>query len=269
METLYWWRRRGIHDRMATHMGVIYDASRRNWRHDVFPDYKANRPDLDDDLQAQMPLMRTAATEMGLCVVEEPGYEADDLIGTYALTVAEQGARCLIVAADKDLLQLVQPSISVFDPPAGVEGFTGFRPARYFANRDDVIDKFGVPPELVTDFQALAGDSSDGVPGVPQIGRKRAVELLHTYGSLEGVLAAAPEMKKSRIRDHLIEHADLARVCRQVVRLDCLADYTVPIEDMRLEPFDLERALAFAQDIGLPSVVRTLERDINFAGRVA
>ena len=271
-ERMFWWRRHGAHNRVPTHMGMVFDAGRRNWRHDIYPAYKANRPPVDDDLLAQMPLMRLAAEAMGICGVEEPGYEADDLIATYALTAVEQDASCLIISGDKDLLQLVRPGVQVFDPPCGVENFPGYRPARLFGH-DEVVQKFGVPPKLVVDVQGLAGDPGDGVPGVPGVGVKTAAKLIDEFGSLEGVLAAAPEKvtakKPPAMWVKIAANANLAMVSRQLVSLDCCVDYSTPIEATLLEPFDHERAIAFADVVGMPSVVRLLVKDRDYAERRA
>ncbi|TDR90342.1 5'-3' exonuclease [Enterovirga rhinocerotis] len=271
-ERLFWWRKRGAHNRVPTHMGMVFDAGRRNWRHEIYPAYKAGRPPLDDDLHVQMPLMRVAAEAMGICAVEETGYEADDLIATYALTAVEQDASCLIISGDKDLLQLVRPGVQVFDPQCGVEGYPGYRPARLFGH-DEVVEKFGVPPDLVIDVQGLAGDPGDGVPGVPGIGIKTAAKLVAEFGSLAAVLAAAPEKaaakKPAAMWVKVAANADLALTSRCLVSLDCCVDYSTPIEAMLLEPFEHDRAIAFAEEIGLPSIVRMLEKDRDYAERRA
>lgn len=272
-ERCFWWRKLGAAGLVPTYMAMVFDAARRSFRHDIFPAYKANRPALDDDLKRQMPIMREAAAALGICGVEEIGYEADDLIATYSHTIVEQGAACLIISGDKDLLQLCRVGVTIFDPPCGVEGFPGYRPARTFATDDDVIAKFGVGPEQVVDLQGLAGDPGDGVPGVPGVGVGKAAKLIQEYGSLEAVLAAAPAMvsgKKPPVMwRNILEHAELARTSRRLVKLDCCAEYSVPVEAFALEPIDHDRVLAFAERHGLPWIVTLVEKDREYARRSA
>jgi DNA polymerase-1 len=194
-----------------THLGIIFDKSEQSFRQNLYADYKAHRPDPPDELVPQFPLMREAVKAFGLVPVELQGFEADDIIAAYACQAADAGAEVLIVSSDKDLMQMVRPGVTFYDFESGIKGKPGYRPERRL-DRDGVIEKFGVPPEKVTDVQALVGDPTDNVPGVPGIGIKTAAQLINEYGDLETLLARAPEIKQPKRRETLIENAERARV---------------------------------------------------------
>ena len=201
--------------RGPTHIAVIFDASRTNYRNDIYPDYKAHRPPAPEELIPQFPLIRAAVKAFNIASIEQEGYEADDLIATYARAAVQAGGDVTIVSSDKDLMQLVQPGIVMLDTMKGKS-----------IGRDEVIEKFGLPPEHVVDIQALAGDSTDNVPGVPGIGIKTAAELIREYGDLDSLLARASEIKQPKRREKLIEFAEQARMSRELVRLK----QDVPVE---------------------------------------
>ena len=192
----------------ADHLVVILDAGSKTFRNDIYSDYKAHRPPPPEDLIPQFPLIREAARAFGLPVCELENYEADDLIATYARLAVEKGGTCVIVSSDKDLMQLVRPGVEMVDPMKKRR----IGPA-------EVFEKFGVAPEKVVDVQALAGDSTDNVPGVPGIGVKTAAQLINEYGDLETLLARAAEIKQPKRREALIEHAEKARISRRLVLL--------------------------------------------------
>ena len=193
-----------------THLAVIFDAGKKTFRNDIYPLYKANRPDPPEDLIPQFPLVREATRAFGVSCVEEPGFEADDLIATYARHAREAGARVTIVSSDKDLMQLViDGSVELLDTMKN----------KRIASAE-VMERFGVPPSKVVEVQALAGDSTDNVPGVRGIGVKTAAELINTYGDLETLLKRAGEIKQPKRREALIEHAENARVSLRLVTLD-------------------------------------------------
>lgn len=169
-----------IDDMDADHMAVIFDASRFSFRNDIYPQYKAQRPDAPEDLVPQFPLIREATRAFNAPCIEMDGFEADDIIATYARQAVEQGWRVTIVSSDKDLMQLVRPGVDMFDPMKNVA-----------IGPDQVMEKFGVAPNKVVDVQALAGDSVDNVPGVPGIGVKTAAQLIGEYGDLETLLERA------------------------------------------------------------------------------
>jgi DNA polymerase-1 len=191
-----------------THMGVIFDAGRETFRNQIYPKYKAQRPPPPEELIPQFPLIRDAVRAFNVACVELDGYEADDIIATYSRMAVDVGGDVTVVSSDKDLMQLVRPGVTMFD---------GMKSKRI--GRDEVIEKFGVPPEKVVDVQSLAGDSVDNVPGVPGIGIKTAAELIAAYGDLDTLLARAGEIKQPKRREKLIEFAEQARISRSLVLL--------------------------------------------------
>ncbi len=210
--------------RGPTHIAVIFDASRLNYRNDIYPNYKANRPPAPEELVPQFPLIRAAVKAFNIASIEQEGFEADDLIATYAKAAVEAGGDVTIVSSDKDLMQLVKPGILMLDTMKGKT-----------IGRDEVIEKFGLEPACVVDIQALAGDSTDNVPGVPGIGIKTAAELIREYGDLDSLLARAGEIKQPKRREKLIEFAEQARMSRELVRLKDDVPIEVPIEKLGLQ----------------------------------
>ena len=204
----------------ADHIAVIFDRARKTFRSDIYPEYKAHRPPAPDDLIPQFELVREATRAMGLKAVDMEGFEADDLIATYAAQAVEAGADVTIVSSDKDLMQLVTDKVTMLD--AMKNKIIG--PAQ-------VEEKFGVGPDRVIDVQALAGDSADNVPGVEGIGVKTAAQLILEYGTLEGVLENAPNIKQPKRRERLIEQAENARISKELVTLRCDVPVEVPLDD--------------------------------------
>jgi DNA polymerase-1 len=199
-----------------THLAVIFDAGKKTFRNDIYPEYKANRPDPPEDLIPQFPLVRDATRAFGVSCVEEAGFEADDLIATYARMAREAGARATIVSSDKDLMQLVEDdTVQLLDTMKNKR-----------IGSAEVMERFGVPPSKVIDVQALAGDSTDNVPGVPGIGVKTAAELINTYGDLETLLKRAGEIKQPKRRETVQMNADKARISMKLVTLDDHAPIT-------------------------------------------
>lgn len=192
-----------------SHLAVIFDASGKTFRNDIYPDYKAHRPPAPEDLVPQFPIIREATEAFGLPSIEMRGYEADDLIATYTKQAREKGWQVTIVSSDKDLMQLLDAETDMFDTMKNKR-----------TRAEDVPEKFGVGPDKVVDVQALAGDSADNVPGVPGIGVKTAAQLIADFGDLETLLSRAGEIKQNKRRENLIEFADQARVSRQLVELD-------------------------------------------------
>jgi len=191
-----------------THLAVIFDRGRRTFRNDIYEDYKAHRPPPPEDLIPQFALIRKATVAFGLPSIEKEGFEADDLIATYARLATDRGWTTTIVSSDKDLMQLVGEQVDMFDSMKNKR-----------LGEAEVIDKFGVGPDKVVEIQALAGDSSDNVPGVPGIGVKTAAQLIAEYGDLDRLLERAGEIKQPKRRENLIENAELARISRELVRL--------------------------------------------------
>ena len=233
-----------LKDHVGTHLAVLFDASRQTFRSEIYPQYKAHRPEPPEDLRPQFSLIREATQAFNVPGIELPGWEADDLIASYATAIRAQGGTCTIVSSDKDLMQLVGDGVCMLDPikqtPVG--------PA-------EVETKFGVPPTKVVDVQALMGDPTDNVPGVPGIGPKTAAALVQEYGTLEAVLNAAPEMKKSKRRDMLIEHAEAARVSLQLVTLATDVPLPVPVEELGTREPDMLVLADWLDRMGFRSIL--------------
>ena len=223
-----------IEDRRADHRAVVFDTSRKTFRSDIHPGYKAQRPEAPEELVPQFALVREAVRAFNVACVEMDGFEADDLIATYAAMARAQGARVTVVSSDKDLMQLVGPDVAMYDP---------------VRNRDigaaEVAEKFGVGPDRVIDVQALAGDPTDNVPGVPGIGVKTAAALIAEYGDLDTLLARAGEIRQPKRRQNLLEHAEMARTSRELVTLRTDAPVPEPLEALAVRPPDPETALGF------------------------
>ncbi|MGE0722854.1 MAG: DNA polymerase I [Alphaproteobacteria bacterium] len=218
----------------ADAVAVIFDASAHTFRNELYPEYKAQRPDPPPELIPQFALVREATAAFSVPGIESDGYEADDIIATYACEANRRGIEVTIVSSDKDLMQLVDGGIRMFDPIKN-------RPI----GPDEVREKFGVGPDKVIDVQALAGDSVDNVPGVPGIGVKTAAELINTYGDLDTLLARAGEIKQPKRRESLIANADKARISRDLVRLKQDVPGLPPLESLGVRSADLERLEEF------------------------
>jgi DNA polymerase-1 len=231
----------------GTHLAVIFDAGSQTFRNRMYDQYKAHRPEPPPELIPQFALIREATRAFGLPSIELDDWEADDLIAAYAKAVKEAGGEAIIVSSDKDLMQLLGPAVTMLDPmkntPIGLA---------------EVEAKFGVTPDKVIEVQALIGDSVDNVPGVPGIGPKGAAQLINEYGTLEAVLAAAPGMKPSKRRDMLIEHADKARISKQLVILRDDAPLPEPIEDLVLRRWDDKVLSAFFDQQNFKSIKHRL-----------
>ena len=237
--------RKLIDDTEADHIAVIFDTSRKSFRNEIYADYKAHRPPPPDDLIPQFALVREATEALNVPAVELPGYEADDLIATYARQAADAGAEVTIVSSDKDLMQLVDDRITMFDAMKNVR-----------IGREQVIEKFGVGPERVIDVQALAGDSTDNVPGVPGIGVKTAAQLVGEYGGLDDILSRAEEIKQPKRRQSLIDGAGDARMSRDLVTLKTDVPVEVPLSDLALREPDPGKFLDFLAAQEFKSLVK-------------
>ncbi|MEX0839034.1 MAG: DNA polymerase I [Parvibaculum sp.] len=235
-----------------THLAVIFDASSKTFRNDIYPAYKANRLEPPEDLKPQFALVRDATRAFGVPSIEMLGYEADDLIATYARLAHEAGARVTIVSSDKDLMQLVNDRVDMLDTMK----------LKTIA-REQVIEKFGVPPEKVVDVQALAGDSTDNVPGVPGIGIKTAAQLIGEYGDLETLLSRATEIKQQKRRENLIEFAEQARVSRRLVELDNNVPIDVDLDTMGVRDPDPETLIGFCKDMEFNTLTRRVGERFN------
>ena len=221
-----------------THAAVIFDHSSKTFRNEIYPAYKANRPEPPEDLRPQFPLTRDATRAFNIACIETEGYEADDIIAAYARHAREAGGRVTIVSSDKDLMQLVGDGVEMLDPIKGK-----------VIGPDEVFEKFGVGPDRVVDVQALAGDSVDNVPGAPGIGIKTAALLIQEFGDLDALLDRAAEIKQPKRRQTLIDHAEQIRVSRRLVQLDGDTPLDSPLEDLGVRAPEAERLLAFLSEM--------------------
>jgi DNA polymerase I len=225
-------------------IAVIFDAKRKTFRNDIYKEYKAHRPPPPEELIPQFDLIRDATRAFNVPAIDMEGFEADDLIATYARLAAAEGIDVVVISADKDLMQLVRPGVAMRDP---------------MKNRDigpnEVMEKFGVAPDKVIDVQSLAGDSTDNVPGVPGIGIKTAAELINTYGDLDTLLARAGEIKQPKRRENLLAHADLARISRQLVTLKDDVPVAVPLTKLKWDAPDEDTLLKFLSEQSFKSLM--------------
>jgi DNA polymerase-1 len=228
-----------------THLVAIFDHSEKTFRNDLYDGYKAHRPPPPEDLVPQFALVRQATAAFGVHGVELPGYEADDLIATYACQVRDAGGKAVIVSSDKDLMQLIGPAVVMYDPMKD----------RVLAE-DTVMEKFGVTPDRMVDLQALIGDSVDNVPGAPGIGPKTAAQLLDEYGDLDTLLARAGEIRQPKRRETLIAFADQIRLSRELVRLICDAPAPEPLADFAVRDPDPEALSAFLEQMEFRALAR-------------
>lgn len=227
----------------ADFVAVIFDAGRQTFRQEIYPEYKAHRPEPPEDLIPQFQLIRDACVAFDVPTMEMAGFEADDLIASYAKHAREAGWEVCIISSDKDLMQLVQERVYLLDPIKN-----------RILREAEVIEKFGVPPSKVIEAQALAGDASDNVPGVPGIGPKTAAELISVYGDVESLLQNVQNIKQPKRREALIEHAEKARISRQLVTLREDAPLPLPLEQLSVRPINESTLNVFLQTQGFHSL---------------
>ncbi|WP_370235084.1 MULTISPECIES: DNA polymerase I [Henriciella] len=242
-------------DERPTHFACVFDKGSYTFRNDLYPDYKANRDEPPEDLRPQFPLVREASIAFACHALEMEGFEADDLIATYARQAEAKGARVTIVSSDKDLMQLVTDKITMLDTMKskhlGIEA---------------VYEKFGVGPEKVVDVQALAGDSTDNVPGAPGIGVKTAATLLGEYGTVEELLAHAEEIKQPKRRQTLIDFADQVRISKQLVKLDDNVPVETPLEDLAVCDPDPVTLIEFLEKMEFRTITRRVRETFEAEG---
>src|ERR1041384_1525505 len=232
-----------------THMAVILDASEHTHRNEMYDQYKAHRPPPPEDLVPQFPLIRVATRAFSIPCIEEEGLEADDIIACYVTAAKAAGWKVTIVSSDKDLMQLI-------DEDAGIDMLDTMNDRRI--GREQVLEKFGVPPEKVGDVLALMGDSVDNVPGVPGIGPKTASQLIQAFGDLETGLASTQDIPKPKLKQSLIDHADNARLSRELVRLVCDSPLPEPLEALALKGIPPEPLKLFLEDQGFKSLLNRM-----------
>jgi len=221
-----------------THFAVIFDSARKTFRNEIYSDYKANRAEAPDDLAPQFDYIRKSVLAFNLPSLELINYEADDLIATYVEMILKEGAKVTIVSSDKDLMQLYKKNVRIYDPMKNK-----------FISEEDIKNKFGVGASKVIDVQALAGDSSDNVPGVPGIGVKTAAELINKYGDLEKLLKSAHEIKQNKRRETLIENKDKAIISKKLVTLKSDAPVNKNLTDLELKSIDKDKLYKFLREM--------------------
>ena len=230
---------------VPTHFAVIFDYSSKTFRNELYPDYKANRTAPPEDLIPQFGLIRQATRAFNLPCIEKEGFEADDLIATYARLAEEAGGDVTIVSSDKDLMQLVTPSVSMYDSMKDKQ-----------ISIPEVIEKWGVPPEKMIDLQSLTGDSTDNVPGIPGIGPKTAAQLLEEFGDLDTLLARASEIKQNKRRENILAFADQTKIARQLVTLKNDVPLDVDLDGLVLEPQNGPKLIGFLKAMEFTSLTR-------------
>jgi DNA polymerase-1 len=235
-----------------THFAVIFDASEKTFRNEIYQDYKAHRPPAPEELIPQFPLIRDAVKAFNVACIEQLGFEADDLIASYARQVVDAGGDVTIVSSDKDLMQLVRPGVVMFDAMKAKK-----------IGRDEVLEKFGVPPDKVVDVQSLAGDSTDNVPGVPGIGVKTAAELINEYGDLDALLERAGEIKQPKRREKLIEFAEQARISRDLVRLKDDVPDMISADALGVRDPEPATLLTFLRDMEFSTLTRRISEALG------
>jgi DNA polymerase-1 len=239
-----------LRDTDADYIAVIFDASGHSFRNEIYDQYKANRREMPDDLAPQLAHVRQAADAFGVCRIEMENFEADDLIATYARHAVEAGAKVTILSSDKDMMQLVADGrIMMRDPMTD-------RPI----GEAEVREKFGVGPDKVIEVQALCGDSTDNVPGVPGIGVKTAAELINTYGDLETLLARAEAIKQPKRRQALIENEAKARLSKELVKLDDHVPLPCPLSALSVKPYDPGKLFPFLDEMELRALKTRIEK---------
>ncbi len=239
-------------DDKPTHIAVIFDKSSKSFRNEIYPDYKAHRPPAPEDLVPQFGLIRQATHAFNVACIEQENYEADDLIATYATQAEAAGATVRIVSSDKDLMQLVTDQVKLLDTMKDKA-----------IGRDEVIEKFGVPPEKVVEVQALAGDSVDNIPGVPGIGVKTGAQLIEEYGDLETLLLRADEIKQPKRREKLIEFADQARMSKQLVILKTDVAVDHPLEDFGVVEPEAKTLIGFLKALEFNTLIRRVSGELE------
>ena len=236
-----------------THIAVLFDASRETFRNEIYPEYKANRPEPPADLIPQFELIRKATEAYGIALVEQNGYEADDLIATYARMAAEKGAMVHIVSSDKDLMQLIRDhKVLLFDPMKEKD-----------IGPEEVEKRFSVPPEKVIEVQALAGDATDNIPGVPGIGVKTAALLINQYGTVENLLEHVDEIKQPKRRENLEKHAQDALISKKLVTLDDHVPVKVPLAAFAVHEPDPEKLIGFLKGLEFTTITSRIARDLG------
>ncbi|AFN56877.1 DNA polymerase I [Zymomonas mobilis] len=231
-------------DDAPTHFAVIFDSSRKSFRQDLYPAYKAHRPPPPEDLVPQFPLIREATRAFSVPSIEQEGLEADDIIACYSRVALERGFQVTVYSSDKDLMQLIQPRLNLFDPVNNC-----------LIGSEQVVKKFGVVPEKLGDLLALMGDTADNIPGVPGVGPKTASRLINEYGNLSEILESAPEIKQPKLRQNLIEYKETAILSRELVALVDDKPLPEPLDNLVVKGVDMTPLRDFLSEQGFSSLL--------------
>ncbi|MBF0323275.1 MAG: DNA polymerase I, partial [Magnetococcales bacterium] len=243
-----------VADHQPEFIAMVFDAKGKTFRHALYPDYKANRQSMPEELRAQVPIIKEVVEAFSITHVQQDGFEADDIIGTLADRGVAAGMEVCIVSGDKDLMQMVAPGIRMLDP--GKEKWLGI---------PEVTEHWGVPPEKVLDLMGLSGDSSDNIPGVPGIGPKIAAQLIQEFGDLETLLSQTGRVKQTKRRESLIQYAAQARLSRQLATIDRHVPLTLALEDLRRKPPDAARLRQICTAMEFDSLLRQLATEPSAA----
>jgi DNA polymerase I len=227
----------------CSHIAVVLDSGGKTFRHDIYPDYKSHRPPVAEELKLQFPLVREAVSSLNISILEKQGFEADDLIATFAKAASNQGIRVTIFSSDKDLMQLIDDNISMYDPLKS-----------RIIKEAQVLDKFGVPPKNIADILALMGDSADHVPGVPGIGPKTAAELIGKYHDIGSLYQNIDSLIPSKRKDSLIHNKELAMLSYKLVLLNDKVPSNIALEDLRIKVSHTEQFRAFVHQQNFKSL---------------
>ena len=238
------------HTERPTHMAVIFDSARKNFRNDIYPEYKANRSETPEDLIPQFSFIREAVRAFNLPSIELENYEADDLIATYKKEALKQGLKVKIISSDKDLMQLIDNETTLFDSMKNKD-----------IGIEEVKEKFGVTPDKVIEVQSLAGDSSDNIPGVPSIGVKTAAELINEFGSVENLIKNVEKIKQPKRRQTIIDNKENAIISKKLVTLKDNVPIVESINDFKLKEIDLKKIIPFLKKMEFSRLLERIEKN--------